>query len=46
MDKSGKNNVDEDCYFEINNYGFMQKRIKGENLKIERADKTRGLEMK
>lgn len=34
------------CYFERNDYGFMQKRIYGEKLDIPVADSTRGLDMK
>jgi hypothetical protein len=33
-------------YFEKNDYGFMQKRIYGEVLRVDVADPGRGLEMK
>jgi len=34
------------CYFESNDYGFVQKRIYGEKLSVPIADNQRGLEMK
>jgi hypothetical protein len=32
------------CFFEINDYGFKQKRINCENVEIPRADESRGIE--